>query len=65
MWCCMISINPTLNYLRVYLTSYLKSATLITLVYMCILPLMASEAIGGNTHMDTRVIMVADFKSEV
>ena len=26
---------------------------------------MASEAIGGNMHMDTRVIMVADVKSEV
>ena len=26
---------------------------------------MASEAIGGNMHMDTRVIRVADFKSEV
>ena len=25
---------------------------------------MASEAIGGNMHMDTRVIMVADVKSE-
>ena len=26
---------------------------------------MASEAIGGNMHMDTRVIRVADVKSEV
>ena len=26
---------------------------------------MASEADGGNMHMDTRVIRVADFKSEV
>ena len=26
---------------------------------------MASEAIGGNMHMDTRVIKVADFKYEV
>ena len=26
---------------------------------------MASEAIGGNMHMDTRVIKVADVKSEV
>ena len=26
---------------------------------------MTSEAIGGNMHMDTRVIKVADFKSEV
>ena len=26
---------------------------------------MVSEAIGGNMHMDTRVIMVADVKSEV
>ena len=26
---------------------------------------MALEAIGGNMHMDTRVIKVADFKSEV
>ena len=48
MWCCMISINPTLNYLRVYLTSYLKSATLITLVFMCILPQMASEAMAAS-----------------
>ena len=26
---------------------------------------MASEAIGGNMHMDTKVINDADFKSEV
>ena len=26
---------------------------------------MASEAVVGNIHMDTRVIWVADFKSEV
>ena len=26
---------------------------------------MASEYIGGNMHMDTRVIKVADVKSEV
>ena len=26
---------------------------------------MASEVVGGNMHMDTRVIRVADFKSEV
>ena len=26
---------------------------------------VASEAVGGNMHMDTRVIKVADFKSEV
>ena len=26
---------------------------------------MASEAVGSNMHMDTRVIKVADFKSEV
>ena len=26
---------------------------------------MASEAVGGNMHMDTRVIRVSDFKSEV
>ena len=26
---------------------------------------MASEAFGGNMHMDTRVIKVADVKSEV
>ena len=26
---------------------------------------MASEAVGGNMHMDTRVVKVADFKSEV
>ena len=26
---------------------------------------MASEAVGGNTHMDTRVIKVADVESEV
>ena len=26
---------------------------------------MASEAIGGNMHMDTRVIRVVDVKSEV
>ena len=25
----------------------------------------ASEAVGGNMHMNTRVIRVADFKSEV
>ena len=27
--------------------------------------IMSSEAIGGNMHMDTRVIRVADVKSEV
>ena len=27
--------------------------------------IMASKAIGGNIHMDTRVIRVAEFKSEV
>ena len=26
---------------------------------------MASEAVGGNMHMDTRVLKVADLKSEV
>ena len=26
---------------------------------------MASEAVGGNMHMDTRVIKVADVNSEV
>ena len=26
---------------------------------------MASEAVRGNMHMDTRVVKVADFKSEV
>ena len=26
---------------------------------------MALETVGGNMHMDTRVIRVADFKSEV
>ena len=26
---------------------------------------VASEAVGGNVHMDTRAINVADFKSEV
>ena len=26
---------------------------------------MASEAVGGNMHMDARVIRVADFKYEV
>ena len=26
---------------------------------------MASKTIGGNMHMDTRVIMVVDVKSEV
>ena len=26
---------------------------------------MASEAVGGNMHMETRVIKVVDFKSEV
>ena len=31
----------------------------------CFEPAMASEAIGGNMHMDTRVIRVADVKSEV
>ena len=47
------------------MTSDLKSATLNTLVSMCILSPTASEAIGGNMHMDTGVIKVADFKSEV
>ena len=27
--------------------------------------IMASEAVGGNMHMDTRVTKVDDFKSEV
>ena len=48
MRCCMISINPTLNYLGGHLTSYLKSATLITLVFMCILPQMSSEAMATS-----------------
>ena len=26
---------------------------------------MALDAIGGNMHIDTRVIKIADFKSEV
>ena len=26
---------------------------------------MASEVVGGNMHMDTKVIKVADIKSEV
>ena len=33
--------------------------------YLSIALKMALEAIGGNMHMDTRVIKVADFKSEV
>ena len=44
----MISLKPTLNYLGGHLTSYLKSATLITLVSMCILPPMASEAMMAS-----------------
>ena len=31
----------------------------------CLEAAMASEAVGGNMHMDTRVIKVADVKSEV
>ena len=31
----------------------------------CFEAAMASEAVGGNMHMDTRVIKVADVKSEV
>ena len=31
----------------------------------CLEAAMVSEAVGGNMHMDTRVINVADFKSEV
>ena len=31
----------------------------------CLEATMASEAVGGNMHMDTRVIKVADVKSEV
>jgi len=31
----------------------------------CFEAAVASEAIGGNMHMDTRVIRVADVKSEV
>ena len=27
--------------------------------------IMASKAVGGNMHMDTRIIRVVDFKSEV
>ena len=48
MLCYMISINPILNYLGGHLTSYLKSATLITLVFMCILPQMASDAMATS-----------------
>ena len=47
------------------MTSDLTPATLITQVSMCILPPTASEAVGDNMHMDTRVFKVADFKSEV
>ena len=36
------------NNLRDHLTSYMKSATLITLVFMCILPQMASEAMATS-----------------
>ena len=32
---------------------------------MALEAIIASEAVGGNMHMDTRVIRVADFKSEV
>ena len=31
----------------------------------CLKATMASEAVRGNMHMDTRVVKVADFKSEV
>ena len=31
----------------------------------CLEAIMALEEVGGNMHMDTRVIRVADFKSEV
>ena len=31
----------------------------------CLEAAMASEAVIGNLHMDTRVMKVADFKSEV
>ena len=31
----------------------------------CLEAAMASEAVGGHMHMDTRVIKVADFKLEV
>ena len=31
----------------------------------CLEAAMASEAVGGNMHMDTGVLRVADFKSEV
>ena len=31
----------------------------------CLEATIASEAVGGNMHMDTRVIKVADIKSEV
>ena len=31
----------------------------------CLEVSMASEAVGCNMHMDTRVFKVADFKSEV
>ena len=32
---------------------------------MAVEAIKASEAVGGNMHMDTRVIRVADIKSEV
>ena len=31
---------------------------------MALEAIMASEAVGGNMHMDTRVIRVADFESK-
>ena len=31
----------------------------------CLEAAMASEAVGGNMHMDTRVMKVADVKSKV
>ena len=32
---------------------------------VCLDAAMASQAVGGNMHMNTRVIKVADVKSEV
>ena len=47
------------NNLRSHLTSDLKSATLITLVFMCILPPTASEAMTASKAMTASEAMVA------
>ena len=54
----VIKVTELNFYVRCDLRGHLEAA-------MASEAVMALEAVGGNMHMDTRVIRVADFKSEV